>query len=343
MHCNTCGADIPPSASFCPECGSPVVPSQPAVSESVAPQPAVTEPAPSQPVAPPPPMSVPAPRTKKGLRGVVTLILSILLMGLTLVFQVIGLIISELGGLDLDACVTGFGALGGVVSLLILGGRCLLVPDAASFARAWREGWWVVAVSIGLALFDIVATLVEGDTLVTEGWALRTLGLLGFCLAIGVYEESVFRGLMLGGGLDAFGKRKAGIVVICVLTSIVFGMAHVTWGDLDYANPLDVLQAVLKTIQTGTYGFFLASLVIRTNNILGAVTLHALDDFFLMLPSVGLGGLELEAEYVSSGADALPTVILYSVIIVLYLPIVWRGVRMLAECDPPQLGAFHKA
>ena len=45
----------------------------------------------------------------------------------------------------------------------------------------------------------------------------------------------------------------------------------------------------------------------------------------------------------SSGADALPTVILYSVIIVLYLPIVWRGVRMLAECDPPQLGAFHKA
>ena len=329
MHCNTCGSDIPPTASFCPECGSPVGPPQPTSvpeASSLATSSQMTN----------------APDVKKSRSGGVTLVLSLLLIGLVLVFQIVGVAISELTGWDLDALVTVFGALGGIVSLLILGGRHLFALDAASFARAWREGWWVVAISIGLALFDVVTTLVAGESLVVEGWQLRTLGLLLLCLGIGVYEESVFRGLLLGGGLDAFGTRKAGIVVVAVVTSLLFGMAHVAWGDLDYANPLDVAQAVLKTVQTGTYGFFLASLVMRTNNIFGAVTLHAFDDFFLMLPSVGLGDLKVEAEYVSSGADALPTIILYCVIIVLYLPIVWRGVLLLNECEPPQRGAFHK-
>lgn len=268
--------------------------------------------------------------------------LSLLLIVLVVVFQIIGYVIADFAGLDADFMITLFGALGAVLSIIILGGISLLRPNSNKLLCAWKEGWWCVAVSVGLSGYDVVMTLVSGETLVTEGWLLRTVGVLLLCLAVGVSEEAVFRGLLLNGALDAFGKKKKGVVLVSIIVSIGFGAAHVLWGDLNYSDPLSVLQAVLKTIQTGTYGFFLAALTIRTGDIVGPILLHAFDDFFLMLPSVGLYGETVTTEYVHSGEDAIPTIMLYVIIILLYLPLVWRGVKLLTEIPAPHRGAFHK-
>ena len=346
MYCSTCGTLIPDKASFCPECGSPVSSGgsrDSSEAEAFASQEAETIPVPD---ASPAPDVVPVPGAPskgepKPRHGAVTLGLCILLVGLAFIFQVIGAIIAYFAALDLDFMVTVFGAIGACLGVCIMGGERMLLPDRASLLYAWKEGWWVVAVSLILALLEAVSTIVEGETLFTSGWLLRSLGVLALCLGVGVSEEAAFRGLLFEGMLDATGKHKRGIVAAAVVSSLLFGMAHVV-GSFDFRNALDVAQGVLKTVQTGTYGFFLAALVLKTRKLWGAVLLHALDDFLLMLPSVGLQGLEIDLQYVSAGEDAIPTIILYSVIIICYLPLVWRGIRMLREVDAPQLGEFHR-
>ncbi len=337
---------VPDKASFCPECGSPLFSGgfrDTSEAEAFASQEVETIPVPNDsPVPKVVPMpSVPSKGEPKRRHGAATLGLCILLAVLVFIFQVIGAIIATFAALDMNFMITAFGAIGACLGVCIMGGARMLLPDRASILYAWKEGWWVVAVSLALVLLEVLFTISEGETLVTPGWLMRSLGVLALCLAVGVSEEAVFRGLLFEGMLDAIGKHKRGIVAAAVVSSLLFGMAHVI-GSVDFQNALDIAQGVLKTVQTGTYGFFLAALVLKTRKLWGAVILHALDDFLLMLPSVGLQGLEIDLEYVSAGEDAMPTIILYCVIIICYLPLVWRGMRMLRETDAPQLGEFHR-
>lgn len=279
---------------------------------------------------------------RKPRRGWVTLVLAALLSCGVIVWQIVGAIVSVVTKLDIDLCVTLGGAAGAVVGVLILGGARMFKPDWNAFCLGWQKGWWVVAVSVILMLFDIVTTISMGETVVKEGWALRLVAILLLCVGVGFYEESLFRGLVLGGLMDAMGGRKAGIVASVVVSSVIFGAMHVIGGEIDLGNPLDLMQAFLKTLQTGTYGFFLAALVVKTGDLYGAIILHALDDFFLMVPTSVLSDQAVETEYVTSGADAIPTIILYTVIILLYLPVVWQGVRLLGQVHAPDHGALHR-
>lgn len=295
---------------------------------------------PAQPAPPAQPAMPAAPR--KPRRGWVTLALAAVLSVAILAWQLGGAIISMLTTLDMDLCVTLTGALGAATGVLILGGKSLFRFDRAAFVVAWKKGWWVVAVSVLLMLWEITNTVVSGEPIAEDGWPLRFIAILLLCVGVGYYEESLFRGLVLGGLLDAFGGKKAGIVASVVLSSVVFGVMHIVGSELDPKEPLSLMQAFLKTLQTGTYGFFLAALVTKTGDLHGAIVLHALDDFFLMVPTSVLYSQPVETEYVTTGESALPTIMLYVVIILLYLPIVWQGVRLLGQVHAPNHGALHE-
>lgn len=328
---------------FCRACGNPLstrVVAYESDAENVCPYPAAPS-APSAPVAPPPQPAMPA-APRKPRRGWVTLALVAVLSVAIIVWQIGGAVISMLTTLDMDLCVTLTGALGAVTGVLILGGKNLFRFDGAAFALAWKKGWWVVAVSVLLMLWEITDTVVSGDPIAEDGWPLRFIAILLLCVGVGYYEESLFRGLVLGGLMDAFGGKKAGIVASVVLSSVVFGVMHIVGSELDPKEPLSLMQAFLKTLQTGTYGFFLAALVTKTGDLHGAIVLHALDDFFLMVPTSVLYSQPVETEYVTTGESALPTIMLYVVIILLYLPIVWQGVRLLGEVHAPNHGALHE-
>jgi len=120
-------------------------------------------------------------------------------------------------------------------------------------------------------------------------------------------------------------------------------MAHVEWWDLDYSSLSQVLQAIFKILQTGTYGFFLASLTTRTKSIVGPAFIHGLDDFILLFPSVGLMGDPLETEYVSTGDDGFFNVGLYIIVILLYMPLVIQGIRLFMQTKLPEHGPFHRS
>jgi membrane protease YdiL (CAAX protease family) len=158
------------------------------------------------------------------------------------------------------------------------------------------------------------------------------------CLAIGVFEEAMLRGIALGGLLAAFGRRRSGMAVAVTLTALAFGCMHVDWTTTDVADPLQLAQALLKIAQTGIYSVVLSACVMRSGSLVGASLYHAFDDFLLMVVANGIYGEAMTTEYVSSGDDAPVTVGFYVILVALYVPSLVRAVRELKEMPMPQYG-----
>lgn len=107
-----------------------------------------------------------------------------------------------------------------------------------------------------------------------------------YCLCVGMFEEFVFRGVLFSVIVGYFPKNKKGLVETFVVSSLIFGLAHIFNGN--------VLQ-VLYTILTG--GLF-AFVLIKTKNLLCCGLIHALYNFCGLLmdraSNLGLGtGVEL--------------------------------------------------
>ena len=351
MYCRECGAEIPQGAKFCTSCGLPVggrAPRPPQPEEYREGPPAPCDDLLPSRVAPTrnsrtPHASV-EPTRRKRRPARVTICLVMLCLGLVFIFEIVGYLVSAIPGMPLgqEVLVTFAGAAGACVSVVILGGRKLLSCRGDTIVLALKKGWWVLATSLGLTVYGVVASVLENETVVEDGWPLRLLEVLVLCIGIGVFEEACFRGLIFGSLLDAGGKSRKGLYIVTIFASLLFGMAHIDWFGMDYADPLSILQAVLKTVQTGLFGFFLCALVMRSKSVWGAALLHALSDFIIMIPGMVLLNGPMDVSYVSKGEEAIAVIVLYIVFIVCYIPLAIIGRSMLSKQPLPDFGPFHK-
>lgn len=242
-----------------------------------------------------------------------------------------------------------FALVAGMIALL--GGVRSLAPSAVGVRRALREGCLPVLLSLGLCALEVTALLqasAAGEALDLSPTWLPDLVLLAlFCATVGLYEEALFRVLLLGGILSRHGRTKNGVVGAVLVSSVVFGALHVT------ATPsigvLELAQMLLKTAQTACVGVLFAAVYVRTRSFLGVAALHGLADFLLMAPLALLGELEgtLEGSYVSSGVD-VAAVALASTLIVVYVAAVAvyalcavRAWGLLETTPVPQEGPFE--
>ncbi len=328
MQCGECGRIIPDTAHFCPQCGAKIAHEGEGASQNVG--------------------GLQVPGTTGDKRKIqrrqrsnkATFFLCLLGIAIVFVVEVIAVVVGMLAGLDLTTCGYVGSVVGTVAAIAAMHGASLLVPSANAMRVTLRTGWWAIAVSALLMCFDLASSLATGSFALADGWPLNVIGIALMCLAIGISEEGMFRGLLLGGLLSILGKTKRGVTRAVVISSVAFGLAHIDWIGLDYADPLSLLQALLKVIQTGVYGYYLGAVVVATGSIVGSVFLHALDNFLLMFVSIGLLGSPLSTDYVSTEADAVPTIVLYAIVIVLYVPLVVQGRKLLRQVPEPCLGAF---
>ncbi len=351
MYCRECGAEIPQGAKYCTSCGLPTE-----EKASQPPQPIEYRegpPVPCEGISPShvavtrnveAPATVVEPTRRRRRPAGVTICLAMLSLGLVFIFEIIGYLVSMIPGMPLnqEMLVTLAGAVGACLSVVILGGRKILALRKDTIVLALKKGWWVLATSLGLTIYGVVETMLTNETVVEDGWLSRLLTVLVLCIGIGIFEEASFRGVVYGSLLDAGGKSRRGLYIVTVFAALLFGMAHIDWFSIDYADPLSILQAVLKTIQTGLFGFFLCALVLRSKSVWGAALLHALSDFILMIPGMVLLDGPMDVSYVSTGEEAIAVTILYLVFIVCYLPLAIIGRRMLSEQPLPDYGPFHK-
>ena len=106
----------------------------------------------------------------------------------------------------------------------------------------------------------------------------------GYCLAVGLFEECVFRGVIFSLMAGWFPKNKKGFLLTYVLSSVVFGLAHLLNGF-----SIGTIVQVGYTILTG--GLF-AFCLIKTKNILCCAAVHATYNFCgLLMGEAGALGL----------------------------------------------------
>lgn len=107
-----------------------------------------------------------------------------------------------------------------------------------------------------------------------------------YCLCVGLFEECIFRGIIISVLASCFSRDKRGFIQTYVVSSLIFGGAHL-FNIFGGANPVAVIMQVGYTFLTGgLFGFCL----IKTKNIFCCAFIHALYNFCgLLFSDQGLG------------------------------------------------------
>lgn len=246
-----------------------------------------------------------------------------------------------------------------VLGIIVLaGGKTVLVlkPKAITFSLK-KGAYLLILAGLMFVLLLIVTSLYPLilDYAVSAGedlaqsqslalpadWVSQIISTFVLCIFVGIFEEGLFRGIVFDGLISKMGGSRKGIVWAMIISSFLFGFVHV-WtiflgGGVTTSS---VLQAILKTVETGMFGFFLAAVYLKTNNIWGAVIMHTLFDFLLMAAQVMTGSSGVEGTYVSSGSIGDFYIILYSIVSIVQIPLVVSAYRMIKQIPLPAQSIF---
>lgn len=102
-------------------------------------------------------------------------------------------------------------------------------------------------------------------------------------LLVGIFEEFLYRGLILNSMITRFGYNKAGIVKSIILSSLIFGLGHlanlVMFPDL-------VIRTASQIICASLNGILFASIYVRCKNIWAVAILHAVYDWLVKVSEI---------------------------------------------------------
>lgn len=226
-------------------------------------------------------------------------------------------------------------------AIAIAAGRHVITPTAKSIGFAFKKSIYLLAIALVTGAFAIGMALYQSKELLPD-WTFQLALVVLLCLVIGAFEEGLFRGIVLSSLLARLGNTRRGLVGAVVVSSLIFGVVHVAPSLLSgqVSDGLGVAQAVLKTVQSGILGAFLAAIFLTTRNLWGVVLVHSVNDLFAMLSEALYAG-SVSHQYVSTDPlMATGAVIAYVIFTVLYVPILVSTVRMIKRVDVPCRGPF---
>lgn len=105
-----------------------------------------------------------------------------------------------------------------------------------------------------------------------------------YCFAIGIAEEFLCRGWIQNEFIEKFGKSRKQIILSIILSSLIFGLIHIT--NALYGQTL--FETFIQIIQATAGGVFLGSVYYRTKNIWAVAFLHGFYDLAVFLPELTL-------------------------------------------------------
>ena len=186
--------------------------------------------------------------------------------------------------------------------IALISGDKILVNSSNRTGYGMLIGIPIIMINGSLGLVGLILDFFPKEPL-ADGWLINVLLLALSCLAVGFFEETLFRALINDAILYQFRDKKGVFVAIAIISSFIFGLVHVLGSDVH--NLLTFLQAFLKTISCAMAGFLFLTVYWKTHNIIVCVILHAISDF---IPSLSYAlfakGEELES-YVMDGMDGV--------------------------------------
>ena len=183
-------------------------------------------------------------------------------------------------------------------------------------------GFWILAVIAGVVAF--LGTVEE----FTKGWLINLITLFFMMLFSGLFEELAFRAVLNDAVIYQFRSSKHVFLISAVVTSLVFGAAHVIGSDLSTMSAIG--QASMKTLFTGIIGLAFLLLYWKTRNIWACGLVHGIYDFLASF-SRAFSGNTMEVNYVTADMEiGMSFIVTYTVFILIVLVItlfIWKKIR----------------
>lgn len=148
------------------------------------------------------------------------------------------------------------------------------------------------------------------------------------CVATGIFEEGLFRGVLSCGFTDALrieGKRNPALRG-AIASALVFGLLHTTGLPLtESPDEVMIMQLIMKTLQATFFGFVMSAVLFRTGNLWTVTTLHTVFNLLSMGPAFLFTGA-IPSTYITG--DPIDLAVL-AVSVLLLVPPVMYGWRIL--------------
>ena len=168
-----------------------------------------------------------------------------------------------------------------IVIVIAFGEKKVFAFSLKSFGKTFVVGGVMTAVTAYYLITNIYKAVKEYGAPQMDGKAIAVF-LFGIFIAAGVREELLTRGFLLTFFRKAFGESKKSYIAAMSLSSIFFGLMHLT----NLEGAVDTAPIYAQVIYAMGIGFFLAALYIRTGNLWGNMVLHFLFDISLMIRPV---------------------------------------------------------
>ena len=227
----------------------------------------------------------PEPPPTRDVRRIVAIVLTLIGMAALLFFEIGKPVLSEDATLQSLYTMTATRGIGGIVFLAILVylGYRVMNPLQKPFGKALL---FCLPAALVVVNNMPILSMIWGDAYLVHTEWYYMAWFVAECIAIGLFEETAFRGVAL---LLLAEKRRSstkGLFVSILLSSAVFGVVHLT-NLLAGASPGAVF------LQIG-YSFLIGAMcsvvLFKTANLWLCVLLHAIYDFSgNLMPTLGTG------------------------------------------------------
>ena len=228
---------------------------------------------------------------------------------------------------------------------------CAMAAVGGRGALRWEKGSFISSVFMYKSMLIIMTLIgahgilsaVGGQRSPGEGWGPVLLLAAVEYLMVGLFEESCFRGVMLGGIMARLGRTRRGVYAALVISAFLFGFAHVA---LDAIGPLSVstaIQIFTKTLSSGIMGLLIGAVYLKTKNIWAVAILHGYSDFIVMASERLYGSGGGERIYVDPEMSVAAALTSAAVLLGLRLWPLIAGIRLMKKLPVPQEGIWEEA
>lgn len=157
---------------------------------------------------------------------------------------------------------------------------------SAGFTRPNWKGLWIYWLMILLILLN-GSDFIFGNIVIDTSKPIVIILFILTYLSSGLFEEVLCRGAVLSVMLRKWGATRRGCYAAVILSSVLFGSAHIIHYFLHHSS----LLATITQMTYGTFiGVFFAACVIRNKSIFPAMLAHGVLDIFGSFQEIAVGG-----------------------------------------------------
>ncbi|MBP3196372.1 MAG: CPBP family intramembrane metalloprotease, partial [Butyrivibrio sp.] len=207
-----------------------------------------------------------------------------------------------------------------IVRTMLCGAVCFFLYQISgdkTLASCYVSTGYVIKNSIGFLLMSLIMGSVLLISDIEEQVPLKDNPVLGVIIiflmfiSVGLFEELAFRAVINDAIIYKFREKKYVFVLSAVVSSIVFGAAHIV-GEFDATSAIAWGQAVAKTLESGVFGLALLILYWKTRNIWACGVAHGLFDFFAgYTEGLFVTVKDSGSSYINTGEDGVRILITY--------------------------------